>query len=195
MYLDVTFKDGTVSHCVLTQLHTIQIVNPQAQIQDAFSLDGVESIALNAQGNPAATDPAPPDFSGAAEGATLPDASAVAEEPAVDPTPSSPEPASDAPAPSDTPSSDAGATPSDASTPPEDPSQTDDHAVAADAAAVTVEAAQNVVASDAPAPDKQAQIQSALADVETALAQFPDSPQLQDAKAQLEALAGEITSA
>src|SRR5690242_11207719 len=71
MYLDVTFKDGTVSHVPLTLSHTVRVINPDQQVQDAFSLDGVASITLDLAGAPAATDPNPPVNVGAAEGPTL----------------------------------------------------------------------------------------------------------------------------
>lgn len=208
MYLDVNWKDGTVTHIPLAQSHTLQIIS-DGKVQDAFSFDGVASLTLNLDGAPAATDPVPAANEGAAEGPTaisnfsepalLNEAPAaetpqsqpaelvkVEDPPASDPTPPA-EPGSDTPSTSET----APTPPGDTPAPP-----ADDHAAAVDAAATTVAAAQVIVAAPEIAPaDKQVQIQTALGDIETALAQYPESAELLDAKAQLEALAGEITTA
>lgn len=208
MYLDVEWKDGTVTHVELSNSHTVQVISPDSKVQDAFSLDGVGGLKLNLDGAPAATDPVPPANEGAAEGPTLKVEEALADEgvssegipgqpiPAADPVPAE-VPAAD-PTPPAEPVSD---TPSTSETTPTPPGDTpappvDDHAAAVDAAATTVAAAQVIVAAPEIAPaDKQVQIQTALGDIETALAQYPESAELLDAKAQLEALAGEITTA
>lgn len=194
MYLDVNWKDGTVTHVPLSQSHTVHVISPDAKVQDAFSLDGVASLTLNLDGVPEATKETPVN-EGAAEGATTtndPNATATVSDvatSAVGETQVTPDPTQQ--------DGTASGTTSDSSgTASSDPAQPDDHAAAVDAAATTVAAAQVIAAAPEVAPaDKQLQIQTALADVEQSLANWPDSAPLLDAKAQLEALAGELAQA
>lgn len=195
MYLDVNWKDGTVTHVPLSQSHTVHVISPDAKVQDAFSLDGVASLTLNLDGVPAATDPVPPVFPGAAEGATEPNAESSVSD--VTTTADggvqvSPDPT----LPAETDSGMPSLSTTEATTSGDETVPLDDHAVAVDAAATTVAAAQVIAAAPEVAPaDKQLQIQTALADVEQSLANWPDSAPLLDAKAQLEALAGELAQA
>jgi hypothetical protein len=164
MYLDVTFKDGTVTHIPISNSHTVRIIQPDNNVQDAFAFDGVASISIDFQGAPAATDPNQPLNVGAAEGPTVEEAPATADvlvaasgQPTTDNAP----PISDG---------------------SNDPAHPD-----------VVSAVQDsVVAAEATPPDdRPALVAKAQADVDEALALWPDSAPLLDAKAQLATLANE----
>lgn len=67
MYLDVKFTDGTITHIPVSPSHTVRVISPDNQVQDAFAFSGVASISLDGDGAPAATDPNPAPAAGAVE--------------------------------------------------------------------------------------------------------------------------------
>lgn len=138
MKLIVDFKDGSTSEIAVSNSHTVRVINPQEQVQDAFGFDGVESImfVLDGVDAPVAETPQP-----------------VVQE--IVPT--------------------------------GDNSEQEQHDAAVQAVDTAVTAAADAETKDAAV----AIIEAAQGDVEEALAQWPDSQPLLDAKAKLEQLAAE----
>lgn len=209
MYLDVKFKDGSVTHIPVSNSHTVRVISPtNGDVQDAFSFDGVESVTIDFEGAPAATDPTPAVNAGAAEGPTVDTSATVADpvpvvaDPApVEPAPADPAPVADAPV-ADAPPVEAvpvepaadavvpvaasGQPTTDGAPPVSDGSNDPGH----DPAVALVQAA--VVTADATPPDdRPAHVAKAQTDLAQALALWPDSLPLQDLKTELDALANE----
>lgn len=178
MYLKVTMSDGNVALTPLSPSHTLRVIDPGDNTTAAWAFGGIVSIDLE-QGD--IVNGPTTSATGGSE-ADAPPAVAPSEPAPVD-APSEPDPA-----PVDPPVADPA--PAD---PPADPAPVDDPAHDAVVATVT-QAIADVAAAPADTPKKAATQADTIAqigaDIDAALAEFPDSPQLQDAKAQLAALAG-----
>lgn len=178
MFLEATFDDNPAAQVEVSDNHTIQVIGPGNSVVAAFSVHGLTGLSLQAGTlapavpTPATPEPQPeqaPPVDPALAGRVAVIALAGPEAP-PQPDPSPEQPATE---PADPAVADAALTP-----------ESDAHGEAVANATTAIDVAQQV------APEDAARIAAgALADVEAALVLYPDSPQLADAKAQLEQLA------
>lgn len=182
MFLQVTFNDGSTLDVGLSNSHTVQVLSPQNTIDNAFAVSGVKTIEL-VDGEPPAPEPeaqpvdeaapAVTDAAAAEDAAATTDTAAVEETAPVDPPPAAPSSTE-----SNTTSSEPQTTSTD--TPADDPAH--DQAVAQVADAIQT-------VTDAKPKEQGELVALVQADIDSALAQWPDSPQLLDARQQLGLLA------
>lgn len=184
-FIKVEFASGGPLLIDVTGSHTVQVIGLNGSVQDSFSFDGVTGLSLEPGNIPAA---ASVETLPLAVAEPLPDttttpipadeASAVVTLPPVTVPDTSAQPMSD---------------PNTVLPPPVIPAVVD-HEVAVASAQETVAVATQVVNDpETPVAVAEDHLGVALADVEAALATFPDSAPLLDAKAQLDALAAQVT--
>lgn len=211
MYLKVTMSDGNVALTPLSPSHTLRVIDPGDNTTAAWAFGGIVSVDLE-QGDIVLGDSTPAPGGSEADAAppvapsepapveqpaepVVPDPApadpAPAVDPAADPAPEDPAPAVDPPV-EETPAVDPA--PAD---PPADPAPVEDPAHD-DAVAAVTQAITDVATAPASTPKQAATKAETLAqlgsDIDSALANWPDSPQLQDAKTQLDALSAEDAS-
>lgn len=178
-YIEVDFGNDAPLLIEVGTTHTVQVVGPDNRIQNSFGLDGVTALALQPGDVPAAEPEVTP------EPVVDVPAEPAAEPPATDAPPADP-PAADAPPEPDAPP---------APDPVPDPAAAAEAQAAAEAAAAAAvqTATDTVIDTTIPTPVVVDHLSAAQADVVAALATFPDSAPLLDAKAQLDALAAQVT--
>lgn len=169
MFLEATFDDNPAAQVEVSDNHTIQVIGPGNSVVAAFSVHGLTGLSLQA-GTLAPAVPTPATPEPQPEQAPPVDPALAGPEATPQPDPSPEQPATE---PADPAVADAAPTP-----------ESDAHGEAVANATTAIDVAKQV------APEDAARIAAgALADVEAALVLYPDSPQLADAKAQLEQLA------
>lgn len=190
MFLQVTFTDGTTLDIGLSNSHTVQVVSPQNAIENAFAVSGVVSVEL-VEGEPPVPEPSasqPVETAAADAAVAAPDAGAVTADTAADETATTDTVVEDTAVdpPVAAPSSDASSEPqTTSSTTTTDPADSEH-----DEAVQQAQEAVQIVA-DAPKAEKGELLAVVSADIESALATWPDSPALLDAKEKLTELAAE----